>query len=91
MWGHDGFGFGYGGGWMMGIGMLLFWGVIIFAVFLLARGAARRTGGTGADAAPRDRTAIDILRERYARGEIDKREFEEKLADLERPGSLRRD
>jgi putative membrane protein len=76
---------------MMGIGMLLFWGVIIFAVFLLAREAARRTGGTGGDAAPRDRTAIDILRERYARGEIDKREFEEKLADLERPGSLRRD
>lgn len=85
MWGHDGFGFGYGGGWMMGIGMLLFWGVIIFAVFMLARGASRRTGG--GDLMPRDRTAIEILRERYARGEIDRREFEEKLGDLERPGS----
>lgn len=88
MWGYSGF----GGGWGMGIGMLLFWFLIIFAVVLLARAAfgTRSWGGCGADFMPRGRAAIDILRERYARGEIEKTEFEEKLRDLERAGSSRR-
>lgn len=77
MWGYDGFGFGGGG---MGIGMLLFWGLIIVAVVLLARGFGGRSGGN--EPRLREKTALDILGERYARGEIGKAEFEEKKRDL---------
>ena len=64
----------------MGISMLLFWGLIIAAVILLARGF----GATPASGEPRlrEKTPLDILRERYARGEIDKAEFELKRSDL---------
>jgi len=77
MWGYDGFGYG---GFGMGIGMLLFWGLIIVAIVVLVRGSGGRSGGD----TPRlpEKTALDILRERYARGEIDKAEFEEKRRDL---------
>ena len=76
MWGYDGFGFG---GIGMGIGMLLFWGVIIFGIVLLVRGVG---GSAGSGRGERDKSALDILRERYARGEIDKTEFEQKRDDL---------
>ncbi len=77
MWGYDGFGYG---GFGMGIGMLLFWGLIIAAIVVLVRGF----GGSSRGNAPRlpEKTALDILRERYARGEIDKAEFDEKRRDL---------
>ncbi len=76
MWGFDGFGFG---GLGMGIGMLLFWGVIIAGIVLLVRGVGKSWGSGGGE---RDKSALDILRERYARGEIDKTEFERKREDL---------
>ena len=77
----------WGGGWHDGWGwghmffgslmMLLFWGaliiLIIFAVRFMSGGPTRNDGGP----APRKR-AFDILEERYARGEIDKEEFEER-------------
>jgi len=75
MWGYDGFGFGGGG---MGIGMLLFWGLIIAAIVVLARGFRGVSRGDGV----RNRTPLEILGERYARGEIDKTEFEQKRRDL---------
>ncbi len=77
MLGYDGFGFGGGG---MGIGMLLFWGLIIFGIVMLARGF----GGTSNASEPRvrDKTPLDILAERYARGEIDTSEFQQKRSDL---------
>ena len=64
----------------MGMGMLLFWGLIIAAIVVLARGF----GGKSEGGAPglREKTALDILGERYARGEIGKAEFEEKRRDL---------
>lgn len=64
----------------MGFGMLLFWGLIIAAIVMLARGFGGRSGG-GAPGL-REKTALDILGERYARGEIGKAEFEEKRRDL---------
>jgi putative membrane protein len=77
MWGYDGVGFGGGG---MGLGMLVFWGLIIAAIVLLARGfsGSSREGATRT----RDNSPLDILRERYARGEIDKSEFEAMRREL---------
>ena len=66
------------GAWGLGmmVMMLVFWGLVITGVVLAIRWLT--TGGAGG---PRYR-ALEILRERYARGEIDKEEFESKRRDL---------
>jgi len=77
-----------GWGWTWGIGMihgLLWWVFVILGIVLLLRLLARGTGG-GAAAGPPPappETALDILKKRYARGEIDKAEFDEKRRDLQ--------
>ncbi len=48
--------------------------LVIAAVVLVVR----RFGGSGQDGAPPARKALEILKERFARGEIDKEEFEER-------------
>jgi len=77
MWGYDGFGFGGGG---MGLGMLLIWGLVIAAIVVLVRGFGAGPGTSASTV--RDNTPLDILRERYARGEIDNNEFEQKRSDI---------
>lgn len=70
MWEHTG---GWGMGWI-GLGvlhMVLFWGVIIFVIVVLVRWLS---GGSAYP--PPAKSALDILRERYARGEIDQSEYE---------------
>ena len=70
------------GAWGMGLGpiyMVLFWAVIIAGVVALVRWQA------GAQPGPRDGTALEIVRERYARGEIDREEYEQKVRDLRSP------
>lgn len=58
--------------------MVLFWGVIIVAIVF----AIRWIAGKRSDTSGPQKTPIDILRERYARGEIDKEEFEERKRHL---------
>jgi len=79
--GFNSFGFGFGG-----IFMLLFWGLIIWAIFALVRGGMGHGcgghGGSSHDSLKRDDSALDILKECYAKGDISKEEFEEKKKDL---------
>jgi putative membrane protein len=73
-WGHmQGWGMMWGGGWMM----LLFWIAVIAVAVMLFRRYGRASGLNRPD-------ALDVLRERYARGEIDEAEFEARRRVLEK-------
>jgi putative membrane protein len=66
-------GFGMGWWWIIG---LIFIAVIIWGIF-------RPPGQNNIIKKPENQhTALDILNERYARGEIDKEEYEIKKRDL---------
>jgi putative membrane protein len=68
------------GGWVGFILMIVFWTLLIFALALWIKSLLRQAG-TGS--APREpESALEILKKRYARGEINKQEFEEKRKDL---------
>lgn len=90
-WGmHPGMMGGYGSGWGMGwfgmIFMLVFWVLVIVAIVYLIRWLAvsSRTGGReGRHLEMHKDSALEILKRRYARGEINKEEFEEKRKVLE--------
>ena len=71
MWGDAGWGWGMGFGM---ISMVLSWILVILGIVVLVRWV----GGSSASGTPPSKTALDILNERYARGEIEKQEFEEK-------------
>src|SRR3989344_1269003 len=72
-----------GFGWIF---MFVFWGLIIWAIIALIRGGfgrGRMCGhNSGDDAHRKDKSPLEILKERYAKGEIDKKEFEDKKKDL---------
>ncbi len=72
----DGYGYGMmsGGYWILG---LIFWILVIIGLVLLIKylwegGGAKRG----------EESALEILKKKYARGEISKEEFEEKKKDL---------
>ncbi len=80
MWTHMmDWGAGWGAGAMFGLGHLLAWAVLIALVIVGVRWMLR--GEAGGSSGGRDR-ALSILRERYARGEIDKEEFDARRRDL---------
>ncbi len=79
--------YGYG---MMGTGMMggfawmwlipvLFMGLIVWGIVAVVRGVSQ---SGGSDSASRVDSALEVLKKRYARGEIDKEEYEEKKKDL---------
>lgn len=71
-------GYGYG---MMGGGMwileLIFWILIIIGLILLIKYLWQGTGARRGE-----ESALEVLKKRYARGEISKEEFQEKKNDL---------
>ncbi len=68
----------------MGFGMILVWLIPIAAV-IIAVVLLRRTPGPEMTISGLQRpTALEILEERYARGEINQREFETMKRDLTR-------
>lgn len=72
-----GFNFGFGG-WGM-IGMFVWWVLVIVGIVALVKWFA---GGEGSGVRNPGRDALDILKERYAKGEINREEFKEKKKDL---------
>jgi putative membrane protein len=70
MWGNQGF---------MGVFMWIFWiAVIVGIVFLVKWIVQQSRPGQGKS----EENSLEILKKRYARGEIDKEEFEQKKKDL---------
>lgn len=72
----------WGTGWFGMIFMLLFWGLIVVGLVFLIRWLIQTTGDRGNSGVSRDSNAMDILKERYARGEINRDEFESMKKDL---------
>ena len=62
----------FGGGWMM-----IFWAVLLIALIVLVVKALMSSSKDHTGDTP-----MEILKRRYARGEIDKEEFEERKREL---------
>ena len=84
-WGQ-GFGMGH---WIGGILMVLFWILVIVGLVYLVRYLIQRGGG---DSSERSRggsregaepSALELLKQRYARGEMSREEYLEKKKDME--------
>ena len=69
MWYWNGMG---GWGWVM---MLTFWALVILLIVWIAR--------TARSPQPPQKNALGVLEERFARGEIDAKEYEDRRAILE--------
>ncbi len=69
------FGFGFGGSFMM----LLFWIAIIYVVICLVRESKSGNRSNSIHT----KSALDVLKDRYVKGEINKQEFEEKKNDIQ--------
>jgi len=89
MWGY---GFGWGGMLLMLLSTLLWVAVVGLLVWALIRWLGPRMPGGGTPwAGPTGPSAIEILRQRYARGEIDAATFEQMRERLEGGGARTND
>lgn len=79
------YGFGYMPfgffGWLF---MLAFWVFVVWAIIVFVKWAAGMNRGVNpsGESSRRGPSPLEILQERYARGEITKREYDQKKADL---------
>lgn len=71
-------GYFFGGPFGMIIG-LVFWAVVIYAIFRLISNLSNRS----VEVSRKEETALDILKRRYAKGEIDSEEFNRRKKDLD--------
>ena len=82
MWSYGPYGMmGYGGGWMMLLGGIFWLGLVAVIVFGIA-GFMRGPQHPMSSRLGRRSTGLDILEERYARGEIQREEYLQKKRDL---------
>jgi putative membrane protein len=68
-----------GWGLGMGLGMWIFWIVLIIIIVALFKVVSPGSGSPSTDKSP-----IEILKARYARGEIDEEEYKRRLSELEK-------
>ena len=73
--------YGWGMGWFGSIFSLIFWILVIVGMVFLIRWLIHMSKGHP-ELKQSGSRALEILKERYARGEIEKQEFEEKKKDL---------
>lgn len=71
---------GFGWMWLMLLMMVPFWGLAIWVVVALVRGLSRASPPQSS--LGQQDSAMDILKRRYAQGEIDQEEYEQKKQDL---------
>lgn len=70
--------YGFGGWWMIGMGMMvLFWVAMILLVIWAVRSLFPRERRSESD------RALETLRQRYAKGEIDAAEYEQARSRLQ--------
>lgn len=69
---------GFGWGWFMPVLMILFWGLIIWGIVALVRSLS----SPKYCAPPATESALEVLKRRYAQGEIGKKEYQEKKREL---------
>ena len=85
-WGHMGpgsMGLGwYGTGWLGIVFMVAWWGAVLVAVIALVKWIFFHNGNR-MPAIPKGESALEILKKRYARGEIDKEQYLAMKHDLE--------
>lgn len=66
----------WGMGWFGMIFMLLFWALIIAGIVFLIRWLVQNTGSRSSSGVGTGSQAMEILKERFAKGEITRDEFE---------------
>ncbi len=71
----------WGMGWFGGVFMIIFWVLVLVGLILFIKWLIQATG-RGSIAGNTGSSALEILKERYARGEIDKTQFESMKRDL---------
>lgn len=72
-WGDYGWGWGMGFGWLF---MIIFWVLVTIGIVYLIQAVARRSKEEDKE------TPIDILKKRYAKGEITKDEYDRMKDEL---------
>ena len=68
---------GFGWGWMPFL-MIVFWGLVIWGIVAAVRSVGNRRACDNSTT----ESALEVLKRRYAQGEIKKKEYEEKKRDL---------
>ena len=77
--------YGHMGGWGFGwVFMILFWSLVIWGVAMLLHRGSRGCSGMMHDHSGHGgEPALDILKRRYAKGEITREDFERMRKDIE--------
>lgn len=84
MWGY-GPDYGMMGGYGYGVVHMIFWVIVLVAVVAAIVWLVRNLGASGSPhhLAPRRSAGLDVLEERYARGEVNRDEYLQKKKDIQ--------